>query len=120
MRWLSSSLRPSSVSDPKRPHAKAALAKDGTFAFIGDAAAARELVCEGTQVLDYGDNFIYPGFLESHCHGYFAGDRAIWLEDLSRVVPTDYDKYREIIGDFIRQNPEREVYMATGWTETDQ
>ena len=73
MRWLSSSLRSSSVSDPKRPHAKAALAKDGTFAFIGDAAAARKLVCEGTKVLDYGDNFIYPGFLESHCHGYFAG-----------------------------------------------
>ena len=33
--------------DPKRPHAKAALAKDGTFAFIGDAAAARELAGRG-------------------------------------------------------------------------
>ena len=71
-------------------------------------------------MLDYGDNFIYPGFLESHCHGYFAGDRAIGQADLSGVVPTDYDKYREIIGDFIRKNPGREVYMAAGWTETDQ
>ncbi len=44
--------------DEKRPFAKAALVKDGLFAYIGE-------------------NFIYPCFLESHCHGCLAGDRAI-------------------------------------------
>jgi predicted amidohydrolase YtcJ len=29
------------------------------------------------KVLDYGENFIYPGFLESHCHGHLAGLRFI-------------------------------------------
>ena len=67
----------------KRPTAQAALVKDGVFAFIGDAERARELAGDGAHVLDYGDNYVYPGFLESHCHGYFAGDRAIGQADLS-------------------------------------
>ena len=106
--------------DEKRPFAKAALVKDGVFAYIGDAETAKQLAGPDAKVLDYGEKFVYPGFLESHCHGYFAGDRAIGQADLSEVVPTDYDKYREIIRDFIRKNPEREVYIAAGWTENEE
>ena len=47
--------------DPKRPAAKAALVKDGVFAFIGGAEEAKKLAGSETQVLDYGDNFIYRG-----------------------------------------------------------
>ena len=90
--------------DEKRPAAKAVLVRNGVFAYIGDARTAKQLAGSDAQILDYGENFIYPGFLESHCHGYFAGDRAIGQADLSGVVPTDYDKYREIIKDFIRKN----------------
>ena len=106
--------------DEKRPTAKAVLVKNGVFAYIGNAKTAKQLAGSDAQVLDYGENFIYPGFLESHCHGYFAGDRAIGQADLSGVVPTDYGKYREIIKDFIRENPEREVYIAAGWTENEE
>ena len=83
--------------DEKRPTAKAALVKDGVFAYIGDAEEVKKLASSDAQVLDYGDNFIYPGFLESHCHCYLAGERAIGQADLAKVIPTDYDKYREII-----------------------
>ena len=106
--------------DPRRPRARAAVAKDGVFTYIGDAETAKQLAGPDANVLDYGENFIYPGFLESHCHGYFAGDRAIGQADLSGVVPTDYDKYREIIKDFIKKNPQREVYMAAGWNENEK
>ena len=106
--------------DEKRPFAKAAVVRDGVFAYIGDAEEAKGIAGEDAKVLDYGENFIYPGFMEAHCHGYFAGDRAIGQADLSGVVPTDYDKYREIIRDFIAKNPEREVYMAAGWTENEE
>ncbi len=61
--------------DEKRPFAKAALVKNGVFAYIGSAEEAKKLAGADAQVLDYGDNYIYPGFLESHCHGVFAGDR---------------------------------------------
>lgn len=68
--------------DEKRPFAKAAVVKNGVFAFIGSAEEARKLASKGAQVLDYGDNYIYPGFMESHSHGYFAGDRLIGQANL--------------------------------------
>ena len=46
--------------DEKRPFAKAALVKDGVFAYIGSAEEAKKLAGADAQVLDYGDNYIYP------------------------------------------------------------
>ena len=106
--------------DDKRPFAKAALVKDGLFTYIGDAAQAKKLAGANAQILDYGDNFIYPGFLESHCHGYSAGDCAVGQANLSQFLSTDYAKYREVIKQFIADNPNREVYMAQGWIENDK
>ena len=107
--------------DERRPFARAALVKGGTFAFIGDEGEARRLACEDATVLDYGDDFVYPGFLESHSHGYLAGERAIGQADLTQAgLTTDYAKYREIIRAFIEQNPDREMYMASGWNENEE
>lgn len=106
--------------DEKRPTAKAALVKDGVFAYIGDADEVKKLAGSDAKVLDYGENFVYPGFLESHAHSYLAGDRAIGQANLFSVVPTDYDKYREIIKEYIEANPQREFYMASGWAENDE
>ena len=106
--------------DEKRPFAKAALVKDGVFAFIGSAAEAKRLAAADAEVLDYGENFIYPGFLESHCHGYFAGDRAVGQANLMQVGLTDYVKYREIIKEFIAKNPQRKFYVAAGWAENEE
>ena len=106
--------------DEKKPFAKAALVKDGVFAYIGDAQAAKALAGADATVLDYGENFIYPGFLESHCHGYFAGDRAIGQANLMQVGLTDYSKYREIIKDYIKNNPKREFFLAAGWSENNE
>jgi hypothetical protein len=106
--------------DEKRPFAKAALVKDGVFAYIGSAEEAKKLAGADAQVLDYGDNFIYPGFLESHCHGHFAGDRFIGQANLVPVGMTDYAKYREIIKEFIAKNPNNQIYRASGWVENDE
>ena len=77
--------------DEKRPFAKAALVKDGVFAYIGGAEEAKRLAEADAKVLDYGDNFIYPGFLESHSHGHLAGLRFIGQADLKQAGLTDYD-----------------------------
>ena len=106
--------------DEKKPFAQAALVKDGVFAYVGDAQRAKELADADAQVLDYGENFIYPGFLEAHCHSYLAGERAIGQADLSRVIPTDYAKYREIIKEFMKANPQRDIFVAAGWEENDE
>jgi len=106
--------------DEKRPFAKAALVKNGVFAFIGSAEEARKLASKDAQVLDYGDNYIYPGFMESHSHGYFAGDRLIGQANLAQTGVTNYPRYREIIKEFIAKNPQRQVYMAAGWIENEE
>ena len=106
--------------DEKRPFAKAALVKDGVFAYIGGAETAKQLAAPDAQVLDYGENYIYPGFLESHCHSYLAGDRSIGQANLAQVGLPDYAKYREIIKEYIKKNPQREFYMASGWVENDE
>lgn len=106
--------------DEKRPFAKAAIAKDGVFAYIGDAEVAKELANADAQVLDYGENFIYPGFLEGHAHGCFAGYRAVGQANLTPVGVCDYAKYREIISEFIGKNPQREIYMAAGWLPSEE
>ena len=107
--------------DEKRPFAKAALVKDGVFAYIGSAEEAKRQAGANAQVLDYGNSYIYPGFLESHCHGYFAGDRAVGQANLMEGGNlTDYNRYREIIKRFIAKNPQRELYLAAGWVENDE
>ena len=107
--------------DEKRPFAKAALVKNGVFAYIGDVEEAKRLAGADAKVLDYGNNFIYPGFIESHCHGSFAGERAIGQADLTQAgVVTDYAKYREVMKDFIAKNPQRDFYIASGWVENDE
>ena len=107
--------------DEKRPFAKAALVKNGVFAYIGGAEEARRLAGADAEVLDYGAGYIYPGFLESHCHGHLAGDRFIGQANLMETGGlTDYAKYREIIKEFIAKNPQREFYLAAGWVENEE
>ncbi len=106
--------------DEKKPFAKAALVKNGVFAYVGSAEEVKKLACSDVQVLDYGDNYVYPGFLESHCHGHLAGYRAIGQADLMQAGFTNYPKYREIIKEFIAKNPQRQFYMAAGWVENEE
>ena len=106
--------------DEKRPFAKAAVVKNGVFSYIGSVEEAKKLAGADAKVLDYGDNYIYPGFIESHCHGSFAGERAIGQADLMQAGLTNYPKYREIIKEFIAKNPQRDFYVAAGWVENDE
>ena len=107
--------------DEKRPFAKAALVKNGLFAYIGSAEEAKRLAAADAEVLDYGENYIYPGFLESHSHGHLAGDRFIGQANLMEGgALTDYNRYREIIKKFIAKNPQRQFYLAAGWVENEE
>ena len=106
--------------DEKRPFAKAVVVKNGVFSYIGDVEKAKELAGADAKVLDYGNNFIYPGFIESHCHGSFAGERAVGQANLMQAGLTNYPKYREIIKEFIAKNPQRNFYVAAGWVENDE
>lgn len=103
--------------DENKPRAEAVAVRDGIIVAVGTEEEARAAVSESAQVMDYKGEYIYPGFMEAHAHGMFAGQRAIGQADLFPVRPTNYEKYTEIIKKFIEDNPDKEVYVAAGWVE---
>ena len=105
--------------DENNPYAQALTIKDGRIEFVGDLEEARTHCDNNTEILDYSGKYIYPGFLESHTHGIFAGYRSIGQANLSTIYPTDYEKYKKIIKEFIDKNPDKEIYMAAGWNEDE-
>lgn len=64
----------------------AVVVADGRVAWVGDAAAAPGDVDE---VLDVGGAAVLPGFVDSHAHLVFAGDRA--REFAARMAGERYD-----------------------------
>ena len=103
--------------DEKNPSANAVVIKDKKIEYVGNLEQAKQICGSDAEVLDYSGKYIYPGFLESHTHGIFAGYRSIGQANLTSVIPPDLNKYREIIKKFIADHPEKEKYMAAGWAE---
>ena len=103
--------------DDIKPFAKALTVVGDRIQYVGSVENAKALCDEKTEVFDFGDKFIYPGFLDSHTHGMFCGYRAIGQADVSQVNPSNEEKYREIIKAFVEQHPEMDIYLAAGWIE---
>ncbi|MCQ2567835.1 MAG: amidohydrolase [Mogibacterium sp.] len=105
--------------DERKPRAEAICVKDGLIQYVGSEAIARSL-CDGkTEVIDLGNNSIYPGFMEAHCHPMGAGkllDKDS-MADLS--AGTDLEEYVEILKDFIDKHPGMVRYSASGFMERD-
>lgn len=98
------------------PKAEAVIVNDGIIEYVGTKEKALELIDANTETLDYKDNYIYPGFIESHCHGFFAGYRSIGQIDLTTCIG-DYSTYVPVIKEYIKNNPGKDLYIAYGWNE---
>lgn len=105
--------------DEENPYAEAVTVADGKIQYVGTAAGAEQYCDNNTNVHDFSDSCIYPGFLEAHAHTMFAGYRSIGQANVTDVVPADAAKYKEIIKEFITKHPEKEIYLATGWVEDE-
>lgn len=105
--------------DESQPLTQAVFSQDGIIKFVGDAQQAKEFCDASTQIVDYGHNYIYPGFLEPHTHGFLAGYRALGQADVSQITPTNYDKYKQIIKKYIEDNPKNDYYIVAGWEENE-
>lgn len=98
---------------------EAIIVEDGIIKYVGSKSKALTLITNDYEVIDYKNKYIYPGFIESHCHGYFAGYRSIGQADLSAIL-TGPNDYIEVIKKFIEDNPNKDVYLAAGWNETGE
>lgn len=97
---------------------KALTVKDGRVQYVGSERVARELCDENTEVIDFGDSFVYPGMIEAHCHPDLAGLRLALQADLS--VGQSMEEYYSIIARFIEDNPDFDEYRGAGWCEQDE
>ena len=103
--------------DDIKPFAKAMTVVGDRIQYVGSVENAKALCDENTKVFDFGDKYIYPGFLDSHTHGMLCGYRGIGQADVSMVNPSNEEKYREIIKAFVDAHPEMDMYIAAGWLE---
>ena len=96
-----------------KPEAEAMTVKDGIIQYVGSKEVAHSLCDDGTVVMDYGDNYIYPGFLESHAHGAGAGYRMAGQADLSACKTAE--ECAQVMKAWIDAHPGKDLYMGCGW-----
>lgn len=104
--------------DDNNTTAEAVAVKDGIIVFVGSEADAGAFIGEMTEIIDYGDYSIYPGFLEAHNHVGLAGMRDYGMAKLSTGVPLE-ENVKEI-QKYIKENPGKDCYIGSGWFFTGE
>ncbi len=99
--------------DPDRMLVDAMAVCNGRIAYLGSRDIAMKMKGENTEVQDYGDAVIYPGFMDAHTHGVLAGQRIAFQADLS--TGKSMQDYVQIMADYIKAHPGRARYMGAGW-----
>lgn len=108
--------------DENKPRAEAVAVKDGIIVAVGTEAEARAAVSDSAEVIDYKDQYIYPGFMDPHTHGITAGYRNIGQatipQDMNKLEDK-YDRMAELIKKYIEDNPGKDYYLVNGWIEDE-
>ena len=104
--------------DEKNPSAEAVAVKDGIIIFAGSEEEAKAFCDDKTEIIDFGDFSIYPGFLEAHCHVGLAGIRSYGLAKLTPGAPLK--QTIEEIKAYIKENPGKQYYVGSGWSFTNE
>ncbi|MCB6993834.1 amidohydrolase [bacterium 210820-DFI.6.37] len=92
---------------------QAVAVKDGKITYAGDAAGVEEMTGSDTEVIDLGEGLAVPGFVEAHAHGHEGGVAALYEVDL--YADTTVKGYQKTIKTFIKEHPDREFILGTGW-----
>ncbi|MBQ0018809.1 MAG: amidohydrolase [Clostridiales bacterium] len=98
------------------PVAEAVAVAEGEIVFVGSAADAEAYKDETTELIDYGNNTIYPGFIEAHCHPLVAGTRMMQV-DLSKGECLQ--DYVDTLKKWVADHPGRANYQGAGWKIVD-
>jgi len=85
------------------------------ISYVGNDAAARQLVRAGTKVIDLHGRMLLPGFQDSHVHPGLASNLATRL-DVGGLASREAIVRR--IGEYARQHPTKPWIVGTGWAES--
>lgn len=99
--------------DDKDTIAEAIYVKDGKIAFVGSHAEVQKFKTGNTLVLDYGNNSVYPGFMDSHIHGSLAAVEIFGYINLASGKTLA--EYINIMKDYVKKHPEQKTFVGTNW-----
>ena len=99
--------------DPDKPISEAMVVKDKRIVYLGSKKIAETMHGADTTILDYGDNVVYPGFMDAHTHGPMAGERFVLQADL--VEGHCMQDYVDMMAAYVKKHPDRKVYFGAGW-----
>ncbi len=94
-----------------KPTAEAMTVKNGLIQYVGSKDVALALCDDNTEVLDYGTNSVYPGFLEAHAHGHAAGLRMAGQAKLGGSMEDCVETMKQ----WMQDHPGSDVYNGGGW-----
>ena len=92
--------------------AEALAVKDGRIIFVGDREDAEAYIGENTRAMHYGDSYIYPGFIEGHCHPVGAGFAML---NLSALHCHSSAELIRLIEKYVSDNPDYDQYRIGSW-----
>lgn len=92
---------------------EAVAVKDGEVTYVGDAAGVEDMIGNKTEVIETGDGMAMPAFSEAHAHGHEGGAAILYEVDL--YAGENVKDYQAAVKDFIKEHPEREFIIGTGW-----
>ena len=99
--------------DDKGTVAEAVAVKDGKIVFVGNAEDARAYAGPDPLVYDYGENVIYPGFIDGHSHMGLVATMMIDGAALSAQDTLRQDAL--VMKQYIEEHPGKEVYKGLGF-----
>lgn len=99
--------------DDKGTVAEAVAVKDGKIVFVGNAEDARKYAGPDPLVYDYGENVIYPGFIDGHSHMGLVATMMIDGAALSAQDTLRQDAL--VMKQYIEEHPGKEVYKGLGF-----
>ena len=97
-----------------QPWAEAIVIRDGLIEYVGPNEGADPYINPDTRIIDLMGKLVLPGFVDAHAH---ASDSMDLFGNISLYDGEDLVEYLGVIADFMTQNPGREFYRGSGWSD---
>src|SRR5690606_30266738 len=94
------------------PISAAILIKENKITNIIDKAKINDYISEDTQLLDFGNNLIMPGFHDFHIHLLLGSmlTNSVQLQDATSAMEA-----ANLVKQFALENPDLPIIIGSGW-----
>lgn len=99
--------------DSRQPWVEAVAVKGNDILAIGKTGAVKKMAGPKTRVVDLNGRMMMPGFVDGHNH-FLVGPYA--KRGVKLNGSKDKAELLKRIGEYIRANPDRTLYMGYGWS----